>query len=123
MQRNVMIITAFKGAANVTAKVDEASVWQIYRQIMLPLSAPGFVVVGLFHFTNIWNDFLFGLTIINNPAKQPITIALNNLSATFSVDWNVVMAGALIAVLPTMLIYIFLGRFFNKGMLAGSMKG
>jgi glucose/mannose transport system permease protein len=105
------------------ARVDGAGVWQIYRQIMLPLSVPGFVVVGLFQFTNIWNDFLFGLTIITNPAEQPITIALNNLSGTFSVDWNVVMAGAVIAALPTMLIYIFLGRFFIKGMLAGSMKG
>jgi len=105
------------------ARVDGAGVWQIYRQIMLPLSVPGFVVVGLFQFTNIWNDFLFGLTIITNPANQPITIALNNLSGTFSVDWNVVMAGAVIAALPTMLIYIFLGRFFIKGMLAGSMKG
>jgi glucose/mannose transport system permease protein len=104
-------------------RVDGASIWQIYRQIMLPLSLPGFVVVGIFQFTNIWNDFLFGLTIITNPAEQPITIALNNLSGTFSVDWNVVMAGAVIAALPTMLIYIFLGRFFIKGMLAGSMKG
>ena len=104
-------------------RVDGASIWQIYRQIMLPLSLPGFVVVGIFQFTNIWNDFLFGLTIITNPAEQPITIALNNLSGTFSVDWNVVMAGAVIAALPTALIYIFLGRFFIKGMLAGSMKG
>lgn len=105
------------------ARVDGATIWQIYRQVMLPLSLPGFVVVGIFQFTNIWNDFLFGLTIITNPANQPITIALNNLSGTFSVQWNVVMAGAVIAALPTALIYIFLGRFFIKGMLAGSMKG
>jgi glucose/mannose transport system permease protein len=96
---------------------------QLYLRVILPLSLPAFVVVGIFQFTNIWNDFLFGLTIITNPAEQPITVALNNLSGSFSVDWNVVMAGAVLAALPTALIYIFLGRFFIRGMLAGSMKG
>jgi glucose/mannose transport system permease protein len=105
------------------ARVDGASTWSIFHQIMLPLSVPGFVVVGIFQVTNIWNDFLFGLTIITNPAEQPITVALNNLSGSFSVDWNVVMAGAVLAALPTMIIYICLGRFFIRGMLAGSMKG
>jgi glucose/mannose transport system permease protein len=105
------------------ARVDGASTFSIFYQIMLPLSVPGFVVVGIFQVTNIWNDFLFGLTIITNPAEQPITVALNNLSGSFSVDWNVVMAGAVLAALPTMIIYICLGRFFIRGMLAGSMKG
>ncbi|MEZ4533379.1 MAG: carbohydrate ABC transporter permease, partial [Thermomicrobiales bacterium] len=67
--------------------------------------------------------FIFGLTIITNPNDQPITIALNNLAGSFSVAWNVVMAGAVLAALPTALIYIFLGRYFVRGMLAGSMKG
>ena len=58
-----------------------------------------------------------------NPAVQPVTIALNNLSGTYSVDWNVVVAGALVAALPTLLIYIFLGRFFIQGIMAGSVKG
>jgi glucose/mannose transport system permease protein len=105
------------------ARVDGAGIVQLYLRVILPLSLPAFVVVGIFQFTNIWNDFLFGLTIITNPAEQPITVALNNLSGSFSVDWNVVMAGAVLAALPTALIYIFLGRFFIRGMLAGSMKG
>jgi len=90
---------------------------------MLPLSLPAFVVVGIFQFTNIWNGFLFGLTMITNPAEQPITVALHNLPGSFSVAWNVVMAGAVIAALPTAIISILLGRFFIRGMLAGSMKG
>jgi len=90
---------------------------------MLPLSTPAFVVVGIFQFTNIWNDFLFGVTVVPNPAAQPATIALNNLSGTFSVEWNVVMAGAVVAALPTAIIYILLGRFFIRGILAGSVKG
>jgi glucose/mannose transport system permease protein len=105
------------------ARVDGAGLVKTFTHIMLPLSIPAFVVVGIFQFTNIWNDFLFGVTVVPNPAAQPVTIALNNLSGSFSVDWNVVMAGAVVAALPTALIYIFLGRFFIRGLLAGSVKG
>jgi len=105
------------------AGVDGASMMTIFWRIMLPLSVPAFIVVGIFQFTNIWNDFLFGVTVVPNPAAQPVTIALNNLSGSFSVDWNVVMAGAVIAALPTALVYIFLGRYFVRGLLAGSVKG
>jgi len=105
------------------ARLDGAGFGKIFWQIMLPLGLPAFVVVGIFQFTNIWNEFLFGLTVITNPREQPITVALNNLSGSFSISWNVVMAGAVITALPTLVIYILLGRFFVRGMLAGSMKG
>jgi glucose/mannose transport system permease protein len=105
------------------ARVDGAGLITTFTRVMLPLSIPAFVVVGIFQFTNVWNDFLFGVTVVPNPAAQPVTIALNNLSGTFSVDWNVVMAGAVIAALPTAIIYILLGRFFIRGILAGSVKG
>ena len=105
------------------ARIDGAGLWQIFRQIMLPLALPAFVVVGIFQFTNIWNEFLFGLTVITNPREQPITVALNNLSGSFSVAWNVVMAGAVLSAIPTLVIYVLLGRYFIRGMLAGSMKG
>ena len=105
------------------ATVDGAGVIQTYSRIILPLSAPAFVVTTIFQFTNIWNDFLFGITVVPNPQAQPVTIALNNLSGSFSVDWNVVMAGAVLAALPTALVYIFLGRFFVTGLVAGSVKG
>jgi glucose/mannose transport system permease protein len=105
------------------ARIDGCGVWGTFRHIMLPLAPPAFVVVGIFQFTNIWNDFLFGVTVLPNPAAQPITVALNNLSGSFSVDWNVVMAGAVVAALPTALIYVLLGRYFIRGLLAGSVKG
>ena len=105
------------------ARIDGAGLVQIFREIMLPLAVPAFVVVGIFQFTNIWNDFLFGVTVVFNPADQPVTVALNNLNGTTSVDWTVVMAAAVLAALPTALVYIFLGRFFIRGLLAGSMKG
>jgi glucose/mannose transport system permease protein len=105
------------------ARIDGAGLIQTFFQIMLPLSLPAFVVVGIFQFTNIWNDFLFGVTVVFNPADQPVTVALNNLNGTNSVDWTVVMAAAVLSGLPTALVYIFLGRFFIRGLLAGSMKG
>ena len=105
------------------ASVDGAGMLTTFWKVMLPLSVPAFIVVGIFQFTNIWNDFLFGVTVVPNPSAQPVTIALNNLSGSFSVDWNVVMAGAVIAALPTALVYIFLGRHFVRGLLAGSVKG
>jgi glucose/mannose transport system permease protein len=105
------------------ARIDGAGLVRIFTLVMLPLAKPAFVVVGIFQFTNIWNDFLFGVTILPNPQAQPITVALNNLSESYSVDWNVVMAGAVVAALPTALVYIFLGRYFIRGLLAGSVKG
>jgi glucose/mannose transport system permease protein len=115
--------TNIPGELVEAARVDGDTVMGIFRRILLPLSIPAFVVVGIFQFTNIWNDFLFGLVVVPNPNRQPIMIALNNLSGGFSVAWNVLMAGAVIAALPTAIIYILLGRFFIRGMLAGSMKG
>jgi len=105
------------------AKIDGANILGIYRYIMFPISLPGFVVVMIWQFTSIWNDFLFGVIVTSRPAVQPITVALNNLAGSYIVAWNVQMAGALLAALPTMVIYILLGRFFMRGLLAGSLKG
>lgn len=104
------------------AKVDGASFVGIYRHVLLPLSVPGFVVVLIWQFTSAWNDFLFAVTL-TKLTSWPVTVAVNNLAGSFSVAWNVQMAGALIAALPTLLIYIVLGRFFMRGLLAGSLKG
>jgi glucose/mannose transport system permease protein len=105
------------------AVVDGANKYQIYFHIMRPLAVPAFVVGAIFQFTNIWNDFLFGIVIIPTTQNQPITVALNNLSGNFSVDWNVVMAGAILAALPTGLVYILFSRHFVRGLLAGSIVG
>jgi glucose/mannose transport system permease protein len=105
------------------AKIDGAGILSIYRWVMCPLSFPGFVVVAIWQFTSVWNDFLFGVIVTSRPAVQPITVALNNMAGSYIVEWNVQMAGALLAALPTLLVYIFLGRYFIRGLLAGSLKG
>ncbi|AGB41268.1 ABC-type sugar transport system, permease component [Halobacteroides halobius DSM 5150] len=105
------------------AQVDGAGIVGIYRHIFFPISLPGFVVVVIWQFTNIWNEFLFAVTITNSPANQPITVALVNLAGSQVVEWNVQMSGALVAALPTLIIYILFGRYFIEGLLAGSVKG
>src|SRR3989440_2096854 len=105
------------------ARIDGASVVGIYRHVMLPISVPGFVVVMIWQFTSIWNEFLFAVTIAQTPTQQPITVALQNLAGSLAPEQNIQMAGALMAALPTLLIYILLGRYFVRGLLAGSLKG
>jgi glucose/mannose transport system permease protein len=104
-------------------KIDGADFFGVYRHIMFPISAPGFVVVAIWQFTSIWNEFLFGLIITNAPERRPVTVALQNLSGSQYTQWNVQMAGALMVALPTLLVYVLLGRYFLRGLLAGSLKG
>ncbi|MGQ9709103.1 MAG: carbohydrate ABC transporter permease [Anaerolineae bacterium] len=105
------------------ARIDGANIFKVYRWVLFPLSMPAFAVVMIWQFTSIWNEFLFALVLTQNPAIRPVTVALYNLAGSYIVEWNVQMAGALLAALPTLLVYIFLGRFFMRGLLAGALKG
>lgn len=110
-------------ALTEAAKVDGANIISIYRHIFLPISIPSFVVVFIWQFTNIWNEFLFAVTVTSKPENQPITVALTNLAGSQVVEWNVQMSGAIITALPTLLVYIIFGRYFIEGLLSGSVKG
>jgi glucose/mannose transport system permease protein len=103
-------------------RIDGAGLMGIYRWIMLPLSAPSFAVVIIWQFTQAWNEFLFAI-ILTNQSHWPVTVALNNLAGSQLVQWNVLMAATLLAALPTLIVYIFLGRFFLRGLMAGALKG
>jgi glucose/mannose transport system permease protein len=105
------------------ARVDGGSFWSTYRRVILPLSIPGFVVVGIWQFTSIWNEFLFAVTLTSSPGTQPATVSLQNLAGSFAAQYNVQMAGALMTALPTLIVFIVLGRYFVRGLLAGSLKG
>lgn len=103
-------------------KIDGAGFWQLYYHLVFPISLPAFVVVIIWQFTQIWNEFLFGVTV-TSPGSQPITVALQNLAGSQIVQWNIQMAAAFLTGLPPLLVYIFLGRYFIRGLLAGSVKG
>ena len=103
------------------AAVDGCGLISTFFRVMIPLSIPGFVVAGIFQFTNIWNDFLFGL-IVTSQETWPVTVRLDNLLGDTSVDYGTLMAGALMVAAPTVLVYIGLGRYFIGGLTAGSVK-
>jgi len=104
-------------------KIDGCNFFGLYRNILLPISMPAFGVVLLWQFTNIWNDFLIGLVVLSNPGRAPVNVAVQNIAGSWSVEWNVQMSGALIAALPTIVVYLALGKLFMRGLLAGSLKG
>ncbi len=105
------------------ARMDRAGMLRTYWYVVLPLSAPAFVVAAIWQFTSIWNDFLFAVFIVTDPNSWPVTVALNNTAGSLVTPYNVSMAGALLASLPTLIVYIVLGRYFVRGLLAGSLKG
>ncbi|MFC1465758.1 MAG: carbohydrate ABC transporter permease [Candidatus Brachytrichaceae bacterium NZ_4S206] len=104
-------------------KIDGCGFFGIYRHILLPIAAPAFAVVLLWQFTSIWNDFIIGLVVLSNPRLAPVTVAVQNLAGSFTTEWNIQMAGALIAAAPTIIVYLLLGKLFMRGLLAGSVKG
>jgi len=106
------------------ARIDGAGFWRIFFRIVVPMSTPIVMVTLIWQFTNIWNDFLFGVAFSGADSK-PITVGLNNMANTTSSvkSYNVDMAAALIAGLPTMLVYILAGQYFVKGLTAGAVKG
>ena len=106
------------------AKVDGAGFFTIFTRIFLPLSTPVIVVTVIWQFTNIWNDFLFGVSF-SQGGSQPVTVALNNIvnSTTGVKEYNVDMASAIIAAIPTLLVYVVAGKYFIRGLTAGSVKG
>ena len=106
------------------AKIDGAGFFRIFWSIFLPLSLPIIVVTVIWQFTQIWNDFLFGVSF-SQAGTQPVTVALNNIvnSTTGVKEYNVDMAAAIIAALPTLLVYVVAGKYFIRGLTAGSVKG
>ncbi len=106
------------------AQIDGAGFFRIFSRILLPSSAPIIVVSVIWQFTNIWNDFLFGASF-SDFDSVPMTVALNNLvnSSTGVKEYNVHFAGAILAALPTLIVYVVSGRYFVRGLMAGAVKG
>jgi glucose/mannose transport system permease protein len=104
------------------SRIDGCGLLSSYWHILLPISAPAFVVVIIWQFTSAWNDFLFAV-VLTSPSNWPVTVALNNMAGSQIIAWNVQMAGSFLAALPTLIVYIFLGRYFLRGLMAGALKG
>jgi glucose/mannose transport system permease protein len=104
-----------------SAQVDGAGLLRTFVDVAIPLARPAFIVSIIWQFTAVWNDFLFGAVLTSRDA-WPVTIALNNIAGGQSVPFDEAMAGALLACVPTLLLYLLLGRFFLRGLLAGSLQ-
>ncbi|MCZ2722005.1 carbohydrate ABC transporter permease [Marinomonas sp. 15G1-11] len=106
------------------ARLDGAGFFTIFYRIILPISTPIIVVTVIWQFTQIWNDFLFGVAF-SGFDTQPVTVALNNLVNTSfgGKEYNVDMAAAIMAALPTLIVYVLAGKYFVRGLTAGAVKG
>lgn len=113
--------TAVPGEILEAARVDGAGTARTFWSIVLPISMPAFVVAMIWQFTSAWNDFLFAL-FLTNRNNGPVTYVLNELAGGQNPDYPSIMAGVLIASLPTLLVYIILGKYFVGGLMSGSVK-
>jgi multiple sugar transport system permease protein len=104
------------------AIIDGASYFQIYARIMAPLIKPALIVVGLFTFLNVWNDFLNPLIYLNEEKKYTLALGLMQFQGTYSTDWNLLMAGATIVVIPPVIVFIFGQKYFIEGVTMTGLK-
>ncbi len=103
--------------------VDGAGPWKRYRQLILPLSRPALATVAIFTFLASWDEFVWALTIINDPEKRTLPIAIALFQGQFATSWGIVFAASAIAVVPVIAIFIALQRQFIGGITAGAVKG
>jgi multiple sugar transport system permease protein len=104
------------------ARIDGASEFGIYWRIALPLSIPGIAAIAVLEFTWIFNDYLWALILIQDDALKPVTAGLSSLQGQFVTNWPLLVSGALLAAIPTLLVFFFLQRYFIGGLTLGSSK-
>ncbi len=106
-----------------SAKIDGCGVFGIYRRILMPLCVPALAVLGILHFTWIWNDFLWGLILTNADRMKPVMIGVLNVQGQYTTKWNLITAAALEVTIPTLVVFLLLQRYFIKGLTLGAVKG
>jgi ABC-type glycerol-3-phosphate transport system permease component len=119
--RNFMVTIPFE--LQDSAKIDGCSDFSFFWRIILPLSKPALAALAIFQFTWIYNDFLFALIFTATPDVSPITVALATLKHRYAVvQWNLQSAGAFLASLPTLIVFLIFQKYFIRGILLGAVK-
>ena len=118
--RNYMV--TIPESLSEAAKIDGASEWLIYRRVVMPLVIPALAAVATLEFTWIFNDYIWALILVRSSAKMPVTAGLAILQGQYIQDWTVIISGSLMATLPTVLVFIFLQKYFIQGLTLGSNK-
>lgn len=105
------------------AIIDGASPWTLYSRIVLPLVRPSLATLAIFAFMGSWNSFLWPLFILRDDALMTLPVGLATLHGRWLTQWNLVMAGAVITVLPMLIVYLFAQRYFEQGVVLSGLKG
>ena len=105
------------------ARIDGASTFRVYFRVALPLCRPTLATLSITTFMEAWNDYLWPLLMLTDKVKMTLPIALSTLNGQYSTEYNVLMAGSLISMVPIILVYIFAQKYFENGMMAGGIKG
>lgn len=105
------------------ARMDGASSFRIWWSVILPLSGPVLAALAIFVSLNTWNEFLWPLIITNSPEMRTLPVGLSSFQGQFKVEWNLLMAGSMIAMLPVLIVYIIGQRWFIQGIAMSGMGG
>ena len=105
------------------ALVDGCREWDIYARIFFPLSVPAIATIGIMNFISIWNSYMWPSIVLNNPDWFTLPLKLKDLDLQIVIQWNVRMAGSLITIIPILIVFLFLQRYYIRGLTAGAMKG
>jgi ABC-type glycerol-3-phosphate transport system permease component len=105
------------------ARIDGASPLQIYLKIMLPLAKPALATVGIFSFIASWNDFLWPLLMLQRKELKTITVGLSYFQSMYTVKWHYLMAASVTALIPTLLLFVFLQRYYARGFVTTGIRG
>lgn len=120
------LITFFKSlpiSLKEAAYIDGATKIKVLFRVILPLSVPGIVTIASWMFIQSWSEFVFGMILINNPAKRTVVVALSDWMGEYYLDWGALTAGSVLVILPVIVFFAFMGRGFIKGLTAGAVKG
>ena len=124
---SVLILTNFFNTVppelREAARIDGASEFGTFFRIFLPLTRPALAALFIFLFTWIWNDLLWGLVLTQSPEMKPVTVGILSFQGEFAIEWPMLAAGAIIATLPTVVVFLAFQRHFIKGLTMGSVKG
>jgi len=105
------------------ARMDGASAWSIYWRIVLPLCKPALATSAIIAFLGAWDEYVWATTLINSPEKRTLPVAIANFQGVHTTNWGLVFAASIIAVVPVIVLFIALQKYFIKGMVAGAVKG
>jgi multiple sugar transport system permease protein len=106
-----------------SARIDGCGEFRIWWQIMMPLTVPALAALATLEFTWIFNDYLWAIVLLRSEKLKPVTAGLATLQGQYVMDWTVIVAGALLATIPTVIVFIFLQRYFIEGLTLGATKG